>query len=604
MTNPFGSIFGEEISHTKSRRIHALPILQDDHEAPRSLLVFFVILCFSFSVLFAKLFEVTILQGNTLRHLSVENRIREEKIIAPRGIMYDRNGEKLVRNIPVFKSKSNELYFGQVPSTQASGLRESVTREYIYNSLFAHVLGYVGEVSEEDIAQDTSKSTDRDALGAGDMIGKSGIEKTYDQTLRGSDGKQLAEVDATGSLVRVLGRIDPISGRSISVNLDLSMQKTAQDALGGVKGAVIVTIPQTGEVIALYSSPSFDPNQFVQGKGTASIMSSLDQPLFNRAISGTYPPGSTFKLVIALAALESGAITPETQFEDTGILQVGTFSFGNWYFLQYGKKEGNVDIVTALKRSNDIFFYKTGEALGIDRLSSWAKKMGIGKRIGIDMPGEQVGFMPNPQSRESVGEQWYLGDTYHVSIGQGELLTTPLEVNTWTNIIASGGKMCKPRIVKTESDTGKFKGQCEVVAAKKENIDLIREGMRQACETGGTGWPLFQFKVPYPKESSDSAGLSPEIKTNKDRHINIDGIDFIPTTESSGSAKRISIPVACKTGTAEFGDPSNKTHAWFTAFAPIHNPQISVTVLVEGGGEGSSVAGPIAKKLFEKWFEK
>ena len=301
-----------------------------------------------------------------------------------------------------------------------------------------------------------------------------------------------------------------------------------------------------------------------------ALMSSPDQPLFNRAIGGVYPPGSTFKIVTALAGLEEGVVNKSTIVEDTGVITVGSFSFPNWYFKQYGKTDGTVDVVKGIERSNDIFFYKAGEWLGITKISEWAKKVGVGKTLGIELSGEATGLMPDPtwknktfqtpQDIEEKNNEWYLGDTYHVAIGQGYLLTTPLKVNAWTNSIASSGKLCRPTIKKVE--TGKLKMEtCKDLKIKKETIDLVTQGMKKACEEGGTGWPLFGFTV-----------------------------------------KNIPISVACKTGTAEYGDPGNRTHAWFTAFAPVENPEISVTVILEGAGEGSEKAAPVAKKILEEWF--
>jgi penicillin-binding protein 2 len=301
-------------------------------------------------------------------------------------------------------------------------------------------------------------------------------------------------------------------------------------------------------------------------------------------------------MLTALAALETGTISPDTKIEDTGVLTVGKFSFGNWYFSQYGKKEGFLNIVGAIKRSNDIFFYKLGEMIGIQKLADWVKKAGGGSPTGIDMPGEESGLMPDPAWQKEVkGEDWYLGNTYHIAIGQGDILATPLQVNSWTNTVANGGKLCRPHLVRGQKlAAGSQNGLCKDLNLKKENVALVKEGMNQACSPGGTGFPLFNFKVP--STSTDATG-------KESLKFKIDGVDFLEPTEASVSAKNwVEIPVACKTGTAEYGDPKNKTHAWFTLFAPVVHPQVSITVLVEGGGEGSSVAGPIAKKILDKWF--
>lgn len=578
MGKPFGNIFGEEIIVSQSVIKHPLHE-HDTAVGVRSPWIFICILLLGIGLLFVRLFYVTVYQGERYQKLAAENRIAEKRIVAPRGIVYDRSGSRLIRNIPVFKGNDGISYFEEAPASSTAHLSESITRQYIYTDLFAHIIGFIGEASKDEIGENSAM------IKAGDIVGKMGVEKIYDVLLRGKDGKELTEVDATGQKVRVLGRIEPAAGKPLTLTLDSTIQKTAQDALSGKTGAIIASVPQNGEILALYSSPSFDPNRFIQEKELEDILKDKNQPLFNRAIAGRYPPGSTFKIVTALAALENGTVGKDTKVEDAGTIHVGEFSYGNWYFLQYGKIEGFLNIVEALKRSNDIFFYKTGETLGIEKLAAMAKKVGIGTSLNIDLDTEGVGVMPDPVWKKEVkGENWYLGDTYHVAIGQGDLLTTPLEVNTWTNVIANGGKLCAPHVVQVQSSIFKVQSECKDLGFRKETIELIREGMKQACEVGGTGWPLFKFKVQSSK-------------------IRADGIDFFQVPESTSSGKPwVSIPVACKTGTAEFGDKLDRTHAWFTMFAPVYNPQISITVLVEGGGEGSSVAAPIAKKMLEEWF--
>jgi penicillin-binding protein 2 len=398
------------------------------------------------------------------------------------------------------------------------------------------------------------------------------------------------EVDASGKILRVLGRQEEIPGVDVTLSVDANLSEAAARAFPpGEKGAVVVSRPGTGEILALISRPSYSANQFSLGMSQGeydALLHNPDQPMLNRAIGGVYPPGSTFKIVMALAGLQEGALTSETTVTDNGTITIGPFSFSNWYFNQYGKVEGVVDIVKALQRSNDIFFYKVGEWLGITKIAKWAHIVGIGKPLGIELTGEATGLMPDPTWKatrfrtpadlEARNDQWYLGDTYHIAIGQGYLLTTPLQVNTWTNVIGSAGKLCRPTIEKVS-------GNCKDLGIKKENIQLISTGMQEACAPGGTGWPLFDFSA-------------------------------------SSSGTMVRIPVACKTGTAEFGDPQNRTHAWFTTFAPLPSedlskeglrddakvltgdPELSITVLVEGAGEGSNVAAPVAKKIYEEWF--
>ncbi len=541
-------------------------------------LIFSTILCVSFFILLFRLFSLTIINGHEYRVLADGNKTKEIILHAPRGILFDRTGAALVANTP--------------------GENRTYVRSYLYPESTAHVIGYTAQISASELTDDYYVIRN---YKLGDRVGRTGAERFFEERLRGRDGRELVEVDATGRALRVLGTDNEIPGENITLSLDAKLTEAVYHAFpAGEKGAVVVSNPKTGEILALFSGPTFSLNDFSLGQSRQqyeSLMSNPDRPMFDRAIGGVYPPGSTFKIVTGIGALEEGAITAQTTFEDTGVITLGQFSFPNWYFLQYGKTEGAMDIVRAYKRSNDIFFYKTGEALGITKLAAWARKVGIGKPLGIELSGEAAGLVPDPiwknlnfvskADREARNNQWFTGDTYHISIGQGYLLTTPLQVNAWTNIIANGGKLCRPTIVKSQNANVKSQN-CKDLGIKKETMKTITEGMKEACAAGGTGWPLFDFSV--------------------------------KTGESTTSAVK-KIPVACKTGTAEFGDPKNRTHAWFTAFAPIPRfdigdqmikpdqivtgePEISVTVLVEGAGQGSDVAAPIAKKILEEWFRR
>jgi len=570
----------------------------DDFSGHRSLRGFLLpISLFALTVLLVvKLFSVEVFQGNYYRALSDNNRIRTTIVHAPRGIIFDRNGVSLVFNIPGFRVATKDaitlLSRDEAMGRIASGEKDleiDSLRQYPYTDAFAHVLGYIGQITKEEL-----QSPQMLAYNIDDVVGKTGIEEAYESTLRGIDGKQLVEVDATGKKERTLGQEDPIAGKNITVTLDIGMQKAAFSAMKDVKkGAVVVQTPK-GEMLALLAKPSFDPNLFTLGKtyATASesayqdILSMLsdseNQPLLNRAISGVYPPGSTFKLVTAAAGLESNTINDQFTIVDTGILHVGAFSFGNWYFLQYGRTEGELNVVKAIKRSNDIFFYKLAQLVGVDRLSEMAKKFGIGRKLGIDLAGEASGLLPTQEWKEkTIGEPWYLGDTYHYGIGQGYLLTTPLQVNTWTQVIANGGVLYQPHLLQSS----KFKVQSSKLLSEK-NFSLIREGMIESCSTGGVAWPLFEFKV-------------------KNAKLKTDGKNFleVPEASISGSMKDYrKVSIACKTGTAQHGGEQTLPHAWITLFAPAYDPQIIVTVLAESSGEGSNIAAPIAKKILEEWF--
>ncbi|HVT00943.1 MAG TPA: penicillin-binding transpeptidase domain-containing protein [Patescibacteria group bacterium] len=545
-----------------------------------------------FLILATRLFYVQVLRAGYYKDLSDSNRTRTQVIEAPRGIIYDRNGKPLVANSATFSVKKNgkEQEINQEEAlkiiSQNGKVDNTIRRDYLYKSAFAHVLGYVGTLSEDESHMPEFKD-----YSINDNVGKIGLENEYESLLHGVNGKKLYEVDAQGNYIRELGTNEPIPGQNLKTTLDLNLQLAAKEAMKNInKGAVVVSNVNDGGIMALYSKPSFDPNLFTHGGSKTykpdgdytdpvKIVTDSDKrPLLDRAIGGVFPPGSTFKLVAATAALEKGSIKKDTIIEDTGILKVGNFSFGNWYFLQYGRKEGDLDIVGAIKRSNDIFFYKSAESTGVDNISAWAKKFGMGERLGIDLPGELSGTVPTVEWKEkTIGEQWYLGDTYNYGIGQGYLLATPLQVNMMTDVFANRGTLYKPHLLE---------GQSKVLKKdfiKKENLDLVTQGMEEACETGGVAWPLFDFKVKNPK-------------------LKIDNTDYFK--DASAGADMVRVKMGCKTGTAETGDKDTNPHAWITVFAPFSKPEIAVTVLVENGGEGSSIAGPVARDVLKAYFEK
>ncbi|MDP1723061.1 MAG: penicillin-binding transpeptidase domain-containing protein [Candidatus Gottesmanbacteria bacterium] len=567
-------------------------------------LLFTTILFATLFILAWRLFDLTIIRGYELRALSDGNRTRELIRHAPRGRILDRTGRELAGNTPTYRfimpcgnntiaqctkiidasERATLIHQGLTPGAY---IEDDFARYYPAGLATSHVIGYTGEISEKELKDPYFKLR---GYRAGDRIGRMGAEAVYEDRLRGRDGRQLVEINASGVVTRTLGSVEAVPGEDITLSLDRSLSEAAQVAFPQEqKGAIIVSRPTTGELLALITSPTFDANIFTQPLSKDAYSKLFDDPalpMFNRAISGTYPPGSLFKIVTSIAGLEEKILTAKTLYEDTGEVVIGPFKFANWYFTKYGKTEGLVDIIKAIQRSNDIFFYKAGEAIGITKLALWAKRMGIGSPLGIEIPGEAGGLMPEPtwkllrfdtpQDKIDRNDQWYLGDTYHVAIGQGYVLTTPLQANAWTNVVANGGKLCRPTIEKVKSEKSKVKSECKDLEIKTETIALITEGMKKTCETGGTGWPLFNFQI-----------------------TNLPAGKAGPNDQTT-----LLMPVACKTGTAEFGDPDNKTHAWFTVFAPINEPELSVTVLVEAAGDGSDKAAPIAKKILEEWFSR
>lgn len=620
-----GSAFSDNVVVDGRRRSHAKEDPPWWAGAGRALM-FVTVLCIGFFVLLWRLFDLTVIHGLEYRKLSDNNRTRALVRHAPRGLLLDRTGKPLVSNTPQYRllkpceqggvaecvsyldQQEGDRLVKQGDLPAGEYVEVDYQRRYLFGEALAHVVGYIGELSADELASDYYKTRN---YGLGDRVGRMGAEEVYNERLRGRDGKEYVEIDSSGRIIRTLGRVEELAGEDMFLSLDAGLSTAARDAFpAGEKGAVVVSKPSTGEILAMYSSPGFSPDAFITGMSQSeydALVHNPDLPMFNRAIGGVYPPGSTFKILTSIAGIEEGMITKDTTVEDSGTISIGPFSFPNWYFLQYGKTDGTVDVTKALQRSNDIFFYKAGEWIGITKLAEWAKKIGIGKPLGIELSGETGGLMPDPawkktrfdseEDKLARNDEWYLGDTYHISIGQGYLLTTPLAVNAWTNIIANGGKKCRPTIEKSKKS--KVESQkCKDLNLKKETLDLIIRGMEEACAIGGTGWPLFNFTI------------------NKVTNSQSDN-----TNASSSATTAIHIPIGCKTGTAEFGDPKNHTHAWFTSFAPLPSkyipddikqteqyidgsPEISVTVLVEGAGEGSSVAAPVAKKIYEEWFSR
>ncbi len=519
--------------------------------------LFSIGLVLSFFILLASVLKLSLVQGKYYKELARENKVFESNIPAARGQILDRKGRVVAKSIyQYFKLEGDNKIYDEAGDFngykfEGKNLAYDLKRSYPYGESMAFVTGYVGKVNENDIKSNICG----DKLTGDDTVGRGGVEGFGDCQLRGKDGKRLIEVDAKGNYIRELGRQEPTVSADLNLSIDAYWQEKIYQMLDGKKAVVIISEPKTGKIINFVSSPSFDPNVFSynqDGKKIGEYLNDKDNfPLLNRVIAAKYHPGSVFKPVMAIAGLESGVINKETLFEDTGILKVGDYSYSNWLWTKSGRTDGMLNIVTAIKRSNDIFFYKLGEALGLERIKTWAQSFGYGKKTGIELTGELDGLVPDEKwKKEAKGENWYLGNTYHLSIGQGDLEVTPLQVNQMTNVIANNGIKCEMSILK-DSEV-----ECTDLKIKNNNIAIVLEGMKAACKSGGTAWPLFNFKT----------------------------------------------EIACKTGTAEVGDGSNDTHAWLTAFAPADDPQISITVLVERGGEGSDVAAPIVGDILKEWF--
>ncbi len=586
-------------------------------------------------ILIGQLFNLQVLQGRRLFNLAEGNRLRVQTILAPRGQITDRTGSVLVRNTasfslvvtPVDLPKTNLdseltqlaqlLHFDEAllreklanydaRSFQPILLKQDLTsqdsilfethaaefpgfavnsipiRDYPTPQPFSHVLGYAGIISDPEYQALAAAGYE-----ANDFVGKAGIEQSYEQYLRGTNGQRQVEVDASGHPVKVLGSIEPQPGNVVQLNINAGLQQALYNSFvknsPRVKGAAVAMNPKTGEILALLSLPGFDNNLFAHGI-TQTDYDKLTKdpflPLFNRSIAGTYPPGSTSKLMGATAALQEGVVTANTIIIDRGAIVVPnqfhpeqSFRFNGWKPAGLGP----MTVRSAIAQSSDIYFYTVagGQAgtgisgLGADKLAEYYRKFGLGNTLGIDLQGEKSGLVPDPAWKaeyfkdDPILSQWYLGDTYHIGIGQGDMLVTPLQVAEWTAIIANGGVGYKPVLLKQVMDQqGKllYKTSAQEIIkdiARPEVIKLVQEGMRQAVTEG-----------------------------------------------TSRLLNTLPIAVAGKTGTSQFdGADLSRTHAWFTSYGPYEDPQLVITVLVEAGGEGHAAAAPIAKDGYD-WCVK
>lgn len=590
----------------------------------RPLLVFIVAL---FLALTVRVGFLQLVDGNRYRVWAEENRIRIRDVKAPRGTITDVHGIDLVRNVPttavtatsadipsgpqerdalvqrlagilgadpteiagklsklppgsyepvtiVDKVTHEQSLLIEVESNQLPGIQieTASSREYIYDAIYAHVLGYVGKLSQDEY--DRAKESEA-PYALNDVIGKTGIELTYENFLRGQSGKKEIEVDARGRESKIVAETKPVHGNNLTLSIDHDLQSTlfsavqkAVDAHHLRGGAAVALDPRSGEVRALVSVPSFSANEFVTGisqENYQNLQQSPRLPLFFRAISGEYPSGSVIKPVIAAAALQEHVVTPSTTFVSTGGIRIGDWFFPDWK----AGGHGVTDIRKALAESVNTFFYYIGggdnetfTGLGVDRIRKYAELFGLNAVLGIDLPGEAAGFLPSKSWKESSkGEPWYIGDTYHLSIGQGDLLVTPLQVASYTATVANGGTLYRPHVVqKIVSADGTLIKQIQPdrirdQVVESQYLQVVREGMRQAV--------------------------------------------------LSGSARQLhSLPIssAAKTGTAQFGD-KGQTHAWFTVFFPYEAPQVALTIILEGGGEGSETALPVARDVMQWWAD-
>ena len=582
----------------------------------------------AFSILFMRLFYLQIMKGQEYIRLAENNSIRLESIVAPRGLIYDTHGQLLVDNRPSFdlriiprnakpleqtlekiarctnipkeemmeKIKTHNGLSSYKPvllkqdigrDAMASievhkfGLPGVVmdirpVRHYINGQHAAHLIGYLGEIN----AKELQSGVFADCKG-GDFIGRFGAEKTYEDLLRGKRGGRQVEVNVKGQVVKALRTVVARPGQNIYLSVDYSLQKKVEELLQGHVGAVVAMDPGTGYILVMASSPTFDQNAFVSGMSREewnALTSNPGYPMTNRVIQAEYPPASTYKIVTSIAGLETGVIDLKTTHFCPGHYALGDRVFRCW------KKggHGEVNVVRAIAESCDVFFYKVGEEVGVDRLASYARMCGLGEQTGINLDNEGKGLIPTSQwKKKRIGESWQKGETLNVSIGQGYNLTTPLQMLVLTSAIANNGTLYQPQIVKRmeTADGARVTNIDPVVTGrltlKPETMHIVKRGLWEAVNTvKGTarGIKLKQYPI------SGKTGTAQLVSRKKPEAGEI---------EEEGEVLA-----------------HHKSHAWFVAYAPSETPRIAVAVIVEHGEHGSTAAAPIAKEVIKTYLEK
>ena len=576
-----------------------------------------------FSALAVSFWVLQVVQHAKFEEIAENNHQRTLALRAPRGVLFDRDGVVLVENrhsysISIVREHTKDLdrtvrllasvlrieeprvreivdrhrrepsyrpitilqdaTLAQVAAVTARRLdfelpdvvvEEVPTRQYPTDAMAAHLFGYVGEVNETQVARD-------DELQRGDIVGQSGIEKTYNALLMGEDGARRVVVNSVGREIRTLEEIEPTEGRQLRLTIDADVQRSIEDGFRafGYKGAAVVMDPRNGEVLAFTSLPAYDPNAFASGidRATwAALNTDEFRPLTDRALQGRYSPGSTFKMTVASAALEEGVITPDFKVHCTG---AGVF-YGRAFKCWKRGGHGTVDLRHAIEQSCNVYFYTVGNMVGIDRINKWATLLGLGVKSGIDLPNEVTGLVPSTEwKRQHTGEKWYAGETISVSIGQGQVSVTPISMAVMISTIANGGTRVTPHLLRAADDGGGWKdvpppAPQSAAVMKPENLKAIRDGLWLVVNGAGTGG------------RARIAGYDVAGKTGTAQVISLEG----------GRA------AAGKTGR------DLRDHGWFVFFAPRDNPQIAGVVFAEHAEHGASAA-PIAKHALETFFAK
>ncbi len=598
----------------------------------RNFVFFYIAIIIGILCLFLRTGYLQIIKGDYYENLAKGNRLRIYHVIAPRGIIYDRFNNSLVYNTPSFdlivdladffsnpKDIQDEILSKIADVVSVSDLRQKIEkaygevsqivlikgikhsdalvfetivnnwpgiriqqnaqRQYILGPYFSHIIGYTGEVSESDLEKYPDYFLN-------DEIGKVGLEKQYENYLRGEPGQEQIEVDSLGKTQKILANKLPQPGNGLVLFIDKDLQEKLYQSLENMlkklsnttnstrKAAAVAINPNNGGILALVSLPSFNNNLFAQGisqEDLSLLENNPDEPFMNRVLTGQYPSGSIIKPLIAAAALEENVITPYKKINCEGLISVvNQYNPQIVYNFVDSKAHGLTDMFKAIAQSCNVFFYTIGggygniEGLGIDRIKEYLGYFGLGSVTGIDLPNEKSGLIPDKEwkKEKKPDEEWYLGDTYHLSIGQGDILITPIQMASAIASIANKGILYQPQLVdKIVDEHGNIIEDIQPNIIRqgfisKDNLEAVRKGMRETVLSG-----------------------------------------------SAQSFLSLPIEVAGKTGTAQFGN-DNKTHAWFVSFAPYENPQIVLIVLIEGGGEGHQVANPVAKEVYEWYFSK
>jgi penicillin-binding protein 2 len=554
-------------------------------------------------VLAVRLWQIQIVQGEYFLRQAEENRLRVTSVAAPRGLIKDRKGRPLTLNRPAFTVSilttelrspervipevarklgmpASEIYAKleaakdrpfepvrlrrDVPKEAIAALEEDrldlpgvlvqvePVRDYLYGSLAVHLLGYLGEINDRDLATLRAQGYE-----AGELIGKDGVERIYDRYLKGRNGQIQAEVDAQGRPLRVLAKVAPTPGDTVTLGIDLDVQKAAEEALGSRVGAVVAMDPNDGAIVALASHPAFDPNLFATGITTAAwtrLLRDPLQPLLDRATQGGYPTGSVFKIVTATAALELKLVTPDTRFFCPGYYNLGGHIFHDH------EAHGNINFLEGIAQSCNVVFWTLARPVGPEQLARYARMYGLAHATGIDLVEESPGIIPDPSWKARVWKQsWYAGDTLNSAVGQGYMLATPIQVARMLAAVANGGHLVTPHLV-TEITTPQGR--------------LVR---RVAPPPAG------EVRISPQTMAVLRAGLAAVVTRGTAASIQIQGLT-----------------VAGKTGTAE--NPHGKPHAWFAGYAPVESPRLVVAALVENVGFGAEFAAPIVQRVLQVAF--